>query len=109
MRLTRGNNAQLPSTLNLSSNDDGILIKALSDAGLPVSCAWVLTYDKGFEYSERIGSLSAVPHTFTATGVSVTYTPPNNALQSWQGPQHAVIIATPSDGSATRSLQITIG
>jgi len=109
MRLTRGNNAQLPGTLNMSSSDEAITIKAVDDSGLPVSCAWQLIYDKGFEYSERIGSLSSTPHTFTATGTSVQYTPPSNALQSWQGRQHAIIIAMPSDGSATRSLQITIG
>jgi hypothetical protein len=108
MRLTDSNNNPLPSTIDLKNSDEGFIIEAVSDAGSPVSSSWVLTFDRGFEYSERIGSLSSTPHTFTATGTQVTYTPPTNAPQSWQGIQHAIITCTPSNGEPARSIRITI-
>jgi|ERR1039458_565182 hypothetical protein len=97
----------VPSTINLKYGDEPITFNSTNDNG-PVSSTWTLTYDRGFQYSERIGSLGTSAGVFTATGTSVTYYLPKNAPQSWQGQQHAVLIVTPADGSPARSLIITI-
>ena len=108
------NHAVVPVNIDLQYGDGPLTLTSVSDdTGLPISSNWLIAPEaNNATYCGICGSLKAVGDTSaglqaSAIGASITYTVSSKKL-TLGARTKSILTASPSDGSPTRSISITL-